>query len=188
VLAGKKIFVYAGNMGIAQGMEILIDLAEQFKSRIDVGFLFVGRGKDAKRLQDEVASRSLENVVFFDEIEPEEIPGLYQQCDVGLVVLDTRHKTHNIPGKFLSYIQAGLPVLASVNDGNDIIHLIESQNVGFVSTDASAQTLKIKAEQLLIKLEEDSEFNLRCNTFSADMFSPNTAAKKILHALRGEKK
>ena len=31
VLSGKKIFVYIGNMGIAQGMDIFIDLADQFK-------------------------------------------------------------------------------------------------------------------------------------------------------------
>jgi hypothetical protein len=38
VLAGRKIFVYAGNMGVAQGMGILLDLAEQLSARGDVGF------------------------------------------------------------------------------------------------------------------------------------------------------
>jgi hypothetical protein len=33
------------------------------------------------------------------------------------VALDPRHQTHNIPGKFLSCMQAGLPVLASINPG-----------------------------------------------------------------------
>jgi glycosyltransferase involved in cell wall biosynthesis len=47
-LAGRKIFVYAGNMGVAQGMDILIDLAEKLKDRRDIGFLFVGRGSEAK--------------------------------------------------------------------------------------------------------------------------------------------
>jgi glycosyltransferase involved in cell wall biosynthesis len=51
-LAGRKIFVYAGNMGVAQGMDILIDLAEKLKDRRDIGFLFVGRGSEAKRLAE----------------------------------------------------------------------------------------------------------------------------------------
>jgi hypothetical protein len=54
-------------------------------------------------------------VVFHDEIHPDEIPGLYAQCHVGMVALDPRHKTHNIPGKFLTYMQSGLPVLANIN-------------------------------------------------------------------------
>ncbi|MDO8261595.1 MAG: hypothetical protein Q7T21_00040 [Gallionella sp.] len=44
----------------------------------------------------------LRRAAFHGEIDPAEIPGLYSQCHVGIVVLDPRHKTHNIPGKFLS--------------------------------------------------------------------------------------
>ena len=52
-LAGRKVFVYAGNMGVAQGMSVLLDLAERLRSRADIGFLFVGRGSDAQRLAAE---------------------------------------------------------------------------------------------------------------------------------------
>ncbi|HAL38219.1 MAG TPA: glycosyltransferase WbuB, partial [Polaromonas sp.] len=45
------------------------------------------------------------------------------------VALDPRHKTHNIPGKFLSYMQAGLPVLASINPGNDLADVINHERV-----------------------------------------------------------
>ncbi len=78
-LAGRKIFVYAGNMGVAQGMGVLLDLAESLKDRTDIGFVFVGRGSDAQRLRNDASVRGLDNVVFFDEIDPNEIPGLYAQ-------------------------------------------------------------------------------------------------------------
>jgi len=83
-LAGRKVFVYAGNMGVAQGMDILLDLAERLRSRSDVGFLFVGRGSDAVRLKTAAYARQLDNVVFFDEIPPDEIPDLYAQCSAGI--------------------------------------------------------------------------------------------------------
>jgi hypothetical protein len=51
------------------------------------------------------------------------------------LALDPRHTTHNIPGKFLSYMQAGLPVLASINPGNDLAELIQREDVGRVCTD-----------------------------------------------------
>ena len=65
-----------------------------------------------------------------DEIDPTEMPGLYAQRRVGVVALDPRHKTHNIPGKFLSYMQSGLPVLATINAGNDLAELIQAERVG----------------------------------------------------------
>ena len=134
-LAGRLIFVYAGNMGIAQGMEILIDLAESLYNRSDVGFLFVGRGSAVEQLSTCANKRRLKNVLFHDEIPSSEIPGLLYQCHVGLVALDQRHKTHNIPGKFLSYMQAGLPVLATINQGNDLNELIQSEEVGGLPVD-----------------------------------------------------
>lgn len=182
-LNGRKIFVYAGNMGIAQGMGILLDMAGRLQDRRDLGFLFVGRGSDAQRLRADAAARGLDNVVFFDEIDPSEIPGLYAQCHVGVVALDPRHKTHNIPGKFLSYMQAGLPVLASINPGNDLATLIATERVGQSCTDASVDTLQAFAEQLVEELLVDPEMPSRCQQLAARLFSPEAAVKQIAQAL-----
>jgi glycosyltransferase involved in cell wall biosynthesis len=183
-LRGRKIFVYAGNMGVAQGMGILIDLAERFKDRTDIGFLFVGRGSDAKRLREDSKSRNLDNVVFFDEIDPDEIAGLYAQCHVGLVALDPRHKTHNIPGKFLSYMQSSLPVLACINAGNDLVELIRVKEVGAVCTNHSASSLAKQAEDLLGKLETDKGIRNRCKSLAVDMFSATATVRQITTSLQ----
>jgi len=185
-LAGRKIFVYAGNMGIAQGVGILLDLAEQLKPRQDIGFLFVGRGSDAQRLRSDAKSRHLNNVIFNDEIDPDEIPALYAQCHIGLVALDPRHKTHNIPGKFLSYMQAGLPTLATINPGNDLEALINKQGVGRVCTDSSVATLQRQAEELINALSADPAISTRCKALSARLFTPELAVKQILSALQGK--
>lgn len=182
-LAGRKIFVYAGNMGIAQGMGILLDLADRMRGRSDVGFLFVGRGSDAKRLAAEAQSRRLDNVLFKDEIHPDEIPNLYAQCHIGLVALDPRHKTHNIPGKFLTYMQSGLPVLASINPGNDLAGLISQEGVGRVIVDATADSLAQAANELADSLATDGAYAARCKALSARLFSAETAVRQIVGAL-----
>ena len=183
LLAGRKIFVYAGNMGVAQGMDILLDLAHALRGRDDIGFLFVGRGSDAKRLQDAAKAQKLKNVVFHDEIDPSEIPGLYAQCHIGMVALDPRHKTHNIPGKFLSYMQSGLPVLATINPGNDLEILINTERVGRVCSNGSVVTLQKLAEELIGAISVDPEIRARCKSLSAPLFSPEVAVKKIIAAL-----
>ena len=182
-LAGRKIFVYAGNMGIAQGMDILLELADQLQSRQDIGFLFVGRGSEVQKLRKETQKRKLENILFFDEIDPDEISSLYDQCHVGLISLDSRHKSHNIPGKFLSYMQSGLPVLASVNDGNDLVALIESEKIGQVSTNYSASNLKKNAEKLIEDMDRDPHYKVRCNNIYKRLYSPDAAVQQIISAL-----
>lgn len=182
-LAGRKVFVYAGNMGVAQGMDILLDLADKLSSRVDIGFLFVGRGSDAARLKATAQTRQLDNVVFFDEIHPDEIPDLYAQCSAGIVALDPRHKSHNIPGKFLTYMQSGLPVLANVNAGNDLAQMIREERVGQVCESNQVDELLQLTEKLLAQIEADTGLSDRCHLLFEREFAVEKVVQQIVAAL-----
>lgn len=182
-LSGRKIFVYAGNMGVAQGMDILLDLADALAARDDVGFLFVGRGSDARRLKKSALARGLANALFFDEIHPDQIPDLYAQCHVGIVALDPRHRSHNIPGKFLTYMQSGLPVLANVNAGNDLAQMIRTEQVGQVCESNDPAELAALAKLLLEQLATDQALSLRCSNLFEREFSATHAVRQIVKAL-----
>lgn len=184
-LAGRSIFVYAGNMGVAQGMDLLLDLAAAMQHQTNVGFLFVGRGTEVARLCAEAVQRGLDNVLFHDEIDPVEIPALYAQCHVGLVALDPRHRTHNVPGKFLSYMWAGLPVLASVNPGNDLTAIIRQAAVGMVCEDSHVDSLLSASAELLKMIECDRvALRMRCRQLAAELFSPEAAVRQIVAGLQ----
>lgn len=183
ILAGRKLFVYAGNMGVAQSLDIMLDLAEKLAPRGDVGFLFVGRGSEVLRLKQIAAARGLANTLFLDEIHPDEVPDLYAQCAIGMVALDPRHTTHNIPGKFLTYMQSGLPVLANINAGNDLSNLIRDEQVGEVCESNRLDELVHRAEALLIRIGEDSDLSDRCRKLFERQFSVEKAASQIAAAL-----
>ncbi|MDF1848793.1 MAG: glycosyltransferase family 4 protein [Parvibaculaceae bacterium] len=176
-------FVYAGNMGKAQNADLFLDLADHLSSRGDNSFFFVGRGSEANRLKKTATTKKLESVTFHDEIPPDEIPGLLAQCDIGIVSLDTRLKTHNIPGKFLTYMKAGIPVLARVNEGNDLIEIIRSQAVGTVVCTDSLSELVRAAIELLKLRNEDPDLTTRCEQTSEKYFSVRNAAQQIVGGL-----
>lgn len=181
--AGRKLFVYAGNMGLAQGMDILLDLAELLRGRTDVGFLFVGRGSESARLKGLAKDRKLDNVLFYDEIHPDEIPDLYAQCSAGIVALDPRHKLHNIPGKFLTYMQSGLPVLANINAGNDLAQMIRDEQVGQVCESNRVDDLVQCANQLLEQIELDAPMPSRCRSLFEREFAVEKTVRQLVAAL-----
>ena len=178
-LAARRIFVYAGNMGAAQGMDMVLGLAERLKARTDVGFLLVGRGSDVQRLRALADQKQLGNVFFHDEIDPTEVPGLLAQCHVGLVMLDPRHKTHNVPGKFLTYMQAGLPVLARINSGNDLCDLIAQEAVGRAYVGDSVDEF---AELGLALCESSDRYQMaeRAKALAQSLYSSQAAVEQIV--------
>lgn len=183
-LKGRSIFVYAGNMGIAQNMDCLMDLASELKDRKDVGFVFVGRGSEVARLRTRVANESLDNTLFFDEIDAAEIPALYAQCKVGMMTLDARHKTHNIPGKFLSYLQSNLLVFAQVNSGNDLIALVKENQLGVCSSNLALEGLGKQALKIIESINSQRSITDQCNRVRDQYFSNNKACQQIFTALR----
>jgi glycosyltransferase involved in cell wall biosynthesis len=182
-LAGRKIFAYTGNIGIAQAMDILIDLANELKEDSSVGFVFVGRGTAVEQIKKRAVEYNLNNILFYDEISPEEIPGLLSQCHIGLIVLDPRHRNDNIPGKFLAYMQAGLPVLANINAGNDLKAIVDEYQVGKVEENNSLSNLTEMARDLLTNLESDKAIQQRCQDLSRERYSPASAVSQIISSI-----
>ncbi|WP_443643404.1 glycosyltransferase family 4 protein [Candidatus Levibacter sp. Uisw_134_01] len=180
VLVGRKIFLYAGNMGVAQGIYILLDLAEKMKNYKFVGFLFVGRGSEFLNLKALAKQKNLDNLLFYDEIDPDEIPELLNQCDAGIVTLDNRHKSHNIPGKFLTYIQSGLPVLANINKGNDLAKMIRKEEIGQVCESNQVGELQQLTECLLHQIKTDPRLSVRCKNFFKREFTVSNKVKEIV--------
>jgi glycosyltransferase involved in cell wall biosynthesis len=186
-LAGRRIAVYIGNMGVAQGMDVLIGLAASLIHRKDFGFLFVGRGSEVRRIKEKVRADGLTNILFFDEVDSREMPGLLSQCFVGLLTLDSRHKTHNIPGKFLTYLLAGLPVLACVNQGTDLMKLINDKYVGQAFDTSSHESLREFIERLI---DNPSEYKLMSENglnLAKTMFSSKNAVNQIIASLMNDK-
>ena len=183
-LAGRKLFVYAGNMGKAQDIAPFFEvIATLDQLRDDVGFVFVGRGSEVESLSAQIIDRNLSNVLIFDEIQHSEIPGLYAQCNFGMVFLDSRHKTHNIPGKFISYMHYGLPVLACINQGNDLFDIINSKCLGRVFFGVEVK----RVVSAVLEMVDDPNYVTKipdnCRILAKDMYSSTIAVKQITTSL-----
>lgn len=181
-LADRILFVYAGNMGIAQDFDLIMKLVRLYKDRREIGFVFVGRGSEVFRLKHLAEKSELDNIIFFDEINSIEIPALYGQCDIGLIALDPRHKSNNIPGKFLSYIESGLPVLARLNPGNDLADLIHANAVGSFYDGYDPLIFKNISDDLINLIKKDQNISIRCKSLAHSLFSTEVAAKQITRA------
>lgn len=183
-IAGRVIFVYAGNIGVAQGMQTFLSLIESLKNNADIGFLIVGRGSEAEAIKNMVRQQDLHNAVVFDEIAPFEIPGLFEQCHVGLMFLDKRHQTHNIPGKFVTYLQSGLPVLAIVNPGNDLLELIPEHKIGVADDGDDLEVLRQKVLLLAQQIKEDAQITERCKALANSLFESKVISNQIMSTFK----
>jgi len=179
-LHGRQILVYAGNMGVAQDMDNLLRLSQHLADRDQVRFLLVGSGSERPRLEAQAERLRLGNVVFHPEIEPHQLRGLLRCCHIGLISLDRRLRSHNIPGKLLSYLEAGLPVLASVNPGNDIKTIVERAGAGMVFWNGDDEALANAVNRMLDEGNERAHMASAARRLCRSQFSSRAAAEQII--------
>jgi hypothetical protein len=127
----KKIFVYGGNLGKPQGIPFLIDCLRTEKDNKDAFFLIVGDGTEYEKLHSFISDEKPQNVKLMKRLPKEDYDRLVAACDVGMIFLDHRFTIPNFPSRLLSYMQAGLPVLACTDPNTDIGKVIEEGKFGW---------------------------------------------------------
>lgn len=110
-------FVFLGNMGNAQDIELIINAAEQNKSLPGFAVHFVGDGIFLPRAKQLVAQKQLEHIISFHGRKPVEcMPQYYKLADVCLVTLKPGSIiSKTIPAKVQGYMAAGIPVLGALD-------------------------------------------------------------------------
>lgn len=129
-LTHKFVVLYAGNMGLSQGLEVILDAAEQLRGEPDVLFLMVGQGACRDDLMADAERRGLANVQFLPLLPEADVPLLYASCDLALIPLRQGITENSVPCKTYSIMAAGRPYLAGVDAGSNVWKLTESVGCG----------------------------------------------------------
>ncbi|MFH2047074.1 MAG: glycosyltransferase family 4 protein [Pseudomonadota bacterium] len=179
-LQGKVVFIYGGNIGEAQDMDNIIRLAENLWGEASAYFLLVGNGSEVSRLRAHILSNGLRNIAIHDALGQQEYLSMLSEFDVGLISLDYGLRTQNFPGKLLGYMYHSMPILASINPGNDLRDILEDKQAGLVCINGEDDKLAYNARRLLTDDNLRRKLGNNARTLLENTFSVSRAAEQIL--------
>ncbi|OGS21263.1 MAG: hypothetical protein A2252_08335 [Elusimicrobia bacterium RIFOXYA2_FULL_39_19] len=130
-LENKFIILYAGVIGLPQGLIQIVDAAIKLKNEKDIVFLLVGDGLDKNNIVNESTRLGLTNISFQNFVSLEDYPELVKECNIGLVCLSSKNKTPVVPGKLLGYMAAKIPAIAILNKESDGHQIISDAKCGY---------------------------------------------------------
>jgi O26-antigen biosynthesis N-acetyl-L-fucosamine transferase len=179
-LCGKVVFFYGGNIGVAQDMDNIVRLANNVRTHENIYFLLVGAGSEVERLSQEINKLKLNNIRILSALPENEYLRCLNEFDVGLVSLDKRLQSNNMTGKLLGYALCGKPILASVNEGNDLLTLINSTCSGIAVANGDDEDFCNATLTLANDIELRQKFGENARILSNTIFSVERASKQIL--------
>lgn len=121
-LSGHFSVVFAGNIGVAQSCQTIVEAAKILQEYSDIRFFLVGSGSMEATIAEKIRDEKLDNVELTGRVSSEEITSVYAASSVLLLTLrDDPIFAQTIPSKFQSYLAAGKPIIASCNGQTALI-------------------------------------------------------------------
>lgn len=153
-LEGKTVVMYAGNVGLSQSLNLMLDAAVACQHDDSIRFVINGRG--AARSDLETRAGGLDNLLFVDPQPFERLPEVLAAADIHVVVLKKGLARASVPSKTYSILAAGRPVVASVDAGSEIARLVGSSSAGLAVPPEDAEAFT-KAIRTLVEAPEERD-------------------------------
>jgi glycosyltransferase involved in cell wall biosynthesis len=179
----KFLVCYIGTMGMAHGLETLLDAAYQLQQQnSNVQFLLVGEGAEKQRIKTLAESRGLSNLRFLDQQPRERIPALISTSDACLVLLKKTDVFKTvIPTKMLEFMSCARPVILGV-DGQ-ARQILEEAGAGIVIEPENAEALVSAIQQLSANPELGTVLGQKGREYILRSFSRAHTAEKYIEVL-----
>lgn len=113
--ASDFILLYAGILGYAQGLEVIIKAAEHLKQHQDIKFVILGSGPEKEKLLELKHKLNASNVFFFDSLSKMEMPAIIASSDAAVIPLKRLDLFKGaIPSKIFENLAMKKPILLGV--------------------------------------------------------------------------
>jgi glycosyltransferase involved in cell wall biosynthesis len=150
------ILLYAGIIGHAQGLEVILHAAAQLKATRNIKFVLVGSGPEKEWLQELKKGANVHNVYFFDAVGKAEMPAIIAASTVSVVPLKRLDLFKGaIPSKIFENLAMKKPILLGVEgEAKDLFITAGNAGLAFIPEDAAdlaEKTMQLYNNRVLVQ-------------------------------------
>jgi len=178
-LEGRTAVAYIGTLGLAQGLECVIETAEILQSRPDIAFLIIGDGAEREKLEAMIQERGITNVRLLG-LQPRELmPDWIASADILLVCLrDLPVFEMVIPSKIFEFLAQERPVIVAAR--GEIRRMTEEAGAAWVIDPEDPQAMADAVEAIAQQPEEARRRAAAGRRWVKDEFVRDTLALRML--------
>lgn len=177
-------FLFAGNLGKGQWLDVIINAASELGARKDYKVHFVGDGRMRTKLERMVVEKGLQdNFIFYGNQKRQDMPSFYKKADALLITLRGNNEVGDtMPGKLQMYMTTGKPILGAINGAAQ--EVIRESNCGSCVNAGDYKGLAELMKRFIEHSEEYKEQHVGKN--ARIYFKENFTLEKYMDGLCGE--
>ena len=151
-IKGKTDMVYAGNIGIAQEWDLVINLAKAIK-KLPITIWIIGEGVKKKYLESQIKKHKLFNLQLLPYQERKYMPVINLFADFHFIAMNKSMEHDGFPSKVYTIMSSGKPLVVVSSKQTPIVSFLEQTNAAITVTNHSLADFK----KAVLKLEADKD-------------------------------
>jgi colanic acid biosynthesis glycosyl transferase WcaI len=152
-LGNEVLVVHAGNMGVKQGLDVILSAAERLRHDVRVKYLIVGDGSVRPQLERRAKAANLDNLKFVPLLSHEQFLELLAASDISLVTQQKSVADIVFPSKFITLMSSARAIVASVSPSSEVARVLKEADAGILVAPEDPSALV----DAIITLRDDPE-------------------------------
>ena len=175
------LIVYGGNIGVAAGVESVIEAMEFLSDEPDIQLLIAGSGSRmgaCKQLSSKIRNN---HVHFFSPWDSAKNPEIIMIADLLILPMQGKQSLTALPSKLLSYMLAGHPILATATPESDLAATLNKAKCGWIVTPERPDLLAIQIKKIMrMDVEERQLIGINGRSFVLKNLSKNECLPEMI--------
>lgn len=177
--ANQFLFFYGGVIGYAQGLDVILHAAVNFKDEPNVQFILQGAGPEKERLLALRQELNVSNVHFIDPVTKQEMPMVLRDVDAAIIPLRKLELFEGaIPSKIFETLAMEVPILLAVK-GEAREHFVTKANAALPIEPEDVNDLSEKIRYAITHPDEIQEMGKNGRKYALEQFNRNEIAKNF---------
>lgn len=175
--------VYAGNLGNAQNIQIIMDAATRLREHDNIQFIIFGKGGLESEIRKQIDEKNLTNIKQLPLQPYERVSYVYSLGNVDVVSCKSGLGGSAMPSKTWSIMSTGRPVLASFDEG-ELKDILEKNHCGVFTQANNIDEFVAAIENLAINRDLCRELGRNGRQFIMENLTKEVGTRKYVDVIR----
>lgn len=175
--------VYAGNLGFAQNIEVILSAAKTLQENENIQFLIFGKEAQEEEYKKKALEMELPNVRFLPIQPYSEVSYVYSLGDAAIVSCKKGFGESAMPSKTWSILATGTPVLASFDSGTEMETIVSTDKIGLFSEADDYQNLANNILQLYKDKDLKAKLELNARAYVENNLNKRLCTQRYINVI-----
>ena len=147
--------LYAGNIGLAQEWDLVLNLAKEIRDE-SITIWIIGEGVKKEYLKSQIEKHQLSNIKLLPYQDRKYMPAINLFADFHFIAMDKSMENEGFPSKVYSIMASGRPSVVVSSEQTPIVNFLKGTNTALLVIDHSVSSFK----EAVLKLAKDKELRI----------------------------